>query len=58
MGHWGYVFLAYGIVWAAILIYLATLRSRLKKVETELRLIDPSPEPEAARDPRVEGPRR
>jgi CcmD family protein len=49
MGHWSYVFLAYGIVWAVILIYLATLRSRLKKVETELALVDPSPEPEAAR---------
>ena len=58
MSHWGYVFLAYGIVWAAILIYLATLRSRLKKTEAELALIDSSPEPEAARDPRTAGPRR
>jgi len=58
MSHWGYVFLAYGIVWAAILIYLATLRSRLKKTEAELALIESSPEPEAARDPRTVGPRR
>ena len=57
MSHWGYVFLAYGIVWAAILIYLATLRSRLKKTEAELALIDSSPQPEAARDPRPTGPR-
>ena len=58
MDHWGYVFLAYGIVWAAILIYLAALRSRLKKVESELALIDPSPEPEPARDQRAGGPQR
>ena len=58
MGHWGYVFLAYGIVWAAILVYLTTLRARLKKVETELALVDSSPEPEAARDPRAGGARQ
>ncbi len=57
MSHWDYVFLAYGIVWAAILIYLATLRCRLKKVETELALIDPSSEAEAARDLRAGAPR-
>ncbi|MGH7847661.1 MAG: heme exporter protein CcmD [Candidatus Binatia bacterium] len=37
MGHWGFVFLAYGLVWLAILGYLATLKLRLKKVEAELR---------------------
>jgi CcmD family protein len=42
MGHWGYVSLAYGIVWAAILLYLAILRQRRKRVEAELELIDQS----------------
>jgi CcmD family protein len=49
MGHWGYVSLAYGIVWAAILMYLATLRQRRKRVEAELELIDQSRQEDAAR---------
>jgi CcmD family protein len=36
MGAWGFVFLAYGIVWAAILLYLLILKRRLKRAELEL----------------------
>jgi CcmD family protein len=36
MGPWGFVFLAYGIVWAAILIYLVTLKRRVNRVQAEL----------------------
>ena len=36
MGAWGFVFLAYGIVWGAILIYWFTLKRRLRRAETEL----------------------
>jgi CcmD family protein len=39
MGSWGFVFLAYGIVWLALLVYLFGLKKRLRQVETEfLRL--------------------
>jgi CcmD family protein len=36
MEAWGFVFLAYGIVWGAILIYWLTLKRRLRRAETEL----------------------
>jgi len=36
MGAWGFVFLAYGIVWCAILIYWLTLKRRLRRAETKL----------------------
>jgi CcmD family protein len=36
MGAWGFVSLAYGIVWCVILIYWLTLRRRLRRAETEL----------------------
>jgi CcmD family protein len=36
MGPWGFVFLAYGIVWGVILIYLFLLKRRLGKAEREL----------------------
>jgi CcmD family protein len=36
MGAWGFVFLAYGIVWGAILIYWLALKRRLRRAETEL----------------------
>jgi CcmD family protein len=36
MGAWGFVFLAYGIVWGAILIYWLTLKRRVHRAETEL----------------------
>ncbi len=36
MTPWGFVFLAYGIVWTALILYLLLLRRRLRKVEAEL----------------------
>lgn len=36
MGPWRFVFLAYGIVWAALLLYLFLLKRRARKVEVEL----------------------
>ena len=33
MGAWGFVFLAYGIVWGTILIYWLTLKRRLERAE-------------------------
>ncbi|NIO08970.1 MAG: CcmD family protein [Deltaproteobacteria bacterium] len=38
MGHWGFVFLAYGIVWTAIVLYLVILKLRLAGVEREVQL--------------------
>lgn len=36
MGAWGFVFLAYGIVWGAILVYLYSLKRRYRRAEAEL----------------------
>jgi len=36
MNAWGYVFLAYGIVWFVLLLYLVLLNRRVRKVEAEL----------------------
>ena len=36
MGAWGYVFLAYGIVWGALLIYLFSLKRRYHRAEMEV----------------------
>ena len=36
MSPWGFVLLAYGIVWAALLLYFFLLKRRLHKVEVEL----------------------
>ncbi len=36
MSPWGFVLLAYGIVWVALLFYLFLLKCRLHKVEVEL----------------------
>ncbi|HZA56592.1 MAG TPA: CcmD family protein [Candidatus Udaeobacter sp.] len=36
MSAWGYVFLAYGIVWGALLLYLFSLKRRFRRAETEL----------------------
>ncbi|HEY2988916.1 MAG TPA: CcmD family protein [Candidatus Binatia bacterium] len=36
MGKWGFVLLAYGIVWSAILAYLFHLKSRIRKAEAKL----------------------
>ncbi len=31
MGHWGFVFLAYGIVWCSILLYTVLLTRRIRR---------------------------
>jgi len=36
MGAWGFVFLAYAIVWGAIVLYLVSLKRRLRRAEVEL----------------------
>jgi CcmD family protein len=36
MSSWGYVFLAYGIVWGALLLYLFSLKRRFRRAESEL----------------------
>ena len=36
MGSWGFVFLAYGIVWSFIMIYLFALKRRYRCAEEEL----------------------
>ena len=36
MGAWGFVSLAYGIVWGAILIYLIVLKCRYASAAAEL----------------------
>ncbi|MBI3001149.1 MAG: CcmD family protein [Deltaproteobacteria bacterium] len=36
MGPWGFVFLAYGIVWSCLLLYLFSLKKRQWKAEAEL----------------------
>ena len=36
MGAWGFVFLAYGIVWGALLLYLLSLKRRFRRAEAEL----------------------
>ena len=36
MGAWGFVWLAYGIVWGVIFIYWFCLKRRCKEAETEL----------------------
>ncbi|MFQ5682024.1 MAG: CcmD family protein [Candidatus Binatia bacterium] len=42
MEAWGFVFLAYGIVWCALLLYLFMLKRRLRKAEEELFRSRPS----------------
>jgi hypothetical protein len=36
MSGWGFVFLAYGIVWGALLLYLLVLKRRFRLAEAEL----------------------
>ena len=36
MGPWGYVSLAYGIVWGVIVVYWFLLKRRYRAAETEL----------------------
>lgn len=42
MGAWGFVFLAYGIVWGAIVVYLYLLKRRYRDAETDLVRLDAS----------------
>jgi CcmD family protein len=44
MEAWGFVFLAYGVVWGAILIYRLALKRRLRRAETELAQLRASQE--------------
>jgi CcmD family protein len=36
VGAWGFVLLAYGIVWGGILVYLVSLKRRLRCAEEDL----------------------
>ena len=47
MGSWGFVFLAYGIVWFALLVYLFGLKKRLREVEVELSRLRSSAAPKS-----------
>jgi len=40
MGPWGFVALAYGIVWGAIAIYAFSLKRRYKAAAAELARLD------------------
>ncbi len=40
MGPWGFVGLAYGIVWGAIVIYLFSLKRRYQDAQTELERVE------------------
>lgn len=44
MGLWGYVILAYGIVWGAILLYTVLLKRRYRAAEDELRRLSEAKE--------------
>ena len=39
MGAWGFVGLAYGIVWGVILLYLISLKLRYKSAQVELDVL-------------------
>jgi CcmD family protein len=39
MGPWGFVALAYGIVWGVILLYLISLKRRYKSAQAELDVL-------------------
>lgn len=39
MGPWGFVFLAYGVVWCVLILYLSILKLRLRKAEKELDML-------------------
>jgi CcmD family protein len=44
MSAWGFVFLAYGIVWLALLLYLFSLKRRATRIEAELSRLRPDGE--------------
>jgi CcmD family protein len=41
---WGYVILAYGVVWGAILLYTVSLKRRCRAAENELQRLSASNE--------------
>ena len=43
MGAWGFVSLAYGIVWGAILVYWIFLKRRYRDAEVELDRLKATP---------------
>jgi CcmD family protein len=44
MGLWGYVILAYGIVWGAILLYTVSLKRRYLAAQGELQRLSEAKE--------------
>ena len=44
MSMWGYVILAYGIVWSAILLYTVALKRRYRAAEHELQRLSDAKE--------------
>ena len=50
MRAWGFVFLTYGIVWSAILVYVLRLWRKYRRIKTELALY----QSEAQRNPSEE----
>jgi CcmD family protein len=44
MGPWGFVALAYGIVWGAIAVYCYLLKQRYRSAEIELARLDATQE--------------
>jgi CcmD family protein len=44
MGAWGFVYLAYGIVWGAILLYLYMLKRRCQDAQATLVRLQASEE--------------
>lgn len=44
MGGWAFVFLAYGIVWGTILLYVISLKRRYHRAEVELAQLRPAEE--------------
>lgn len=47
MGEWGYVILAYGIIWGAILCYLIFLKRRYRAAKAELAELEATEESQA-----------
>ena len=43
MGHWGFVFLAYGIVWCSILVYTVLLKRRIQRAVAVRQKTSPVP---------------